>query len=102
MHLPRLRHVAFAAFVAAGMICLLALASRVVVPKNNQVEFGQADAPAFGVLGEPRDSIDVLFLGDSEAYCSFSPLQLWGRAGASPRTWQPRAPSASPIRARFF
>lgn len=81
MHLPRLRHVAFAAFVAAGMICLLALASRVVVPKNNQVEFGQADAPAFGVLGEPRDSIDVLFLGDSEAYCSFSPLQLWGEQG---------------------
>lgn len=81
MHLPRMRHIVGAALVVAGMLGLLALASRVVMPKNNQAEFGQADAPAFGVLGEPRDSIDVLFLGDSEAYCSFSPLQLWGEQG---------------------
>lgn len=74
--------------VAAGLIativlafCALTLASRIVMPKNNQVEFGQNDASAYGVLGEPRDTIDALFVGDSEAYCAFSPLQLWHERG---------------------
>lgn len=69
------------ALAVVATVAVLAVASRIVIPKNNQAEFGQADAEAHGVLGEPRDSIDVLFLGDSEAYSSFSPLQLWGERG---------------------
>lgn len=65
----------------ALLVAALALASAVVVPKNNQEEFGQLDPHAHGVLGEPRNSIDVLFLGDSEAYSAFSPLQLWHERG---------------------
>ena len=68
--------------VTGIVLCgLLAAVSRVVQPKNNQAEFGQSDPEAHGVLGEPRGSIDVLVLGDSESFCSISPLQLWGEQG---------------------
>lgn len=66
---------------AVVMGIMLTLASRIVEPKNNQAEFGQNEALAHGVLGEPRDTLDVLFIGDSEAYCTFSPLQLWHERG---------------------
>lgn len=62
-------------------LVLLAILSHVVMPKNNQVEFGQIDAEAHGVLGEPAGTIDVLFLGDSETYNAFSPLALWKERG---------------------
>ncbi|MBR1865278.1 MAG: hypothetical protein IJ801_02100 [Lachnospiraceae bacterium] len=32
---------------------------------------------------EPNDSIDVLFVGSSHAYSSFSPMELWNEAGIS-------------------
>lgn len=67
--------------VAVSAVAVLAAASHVVMPKNNQAEFGQIDAFANGVMGEPANSIDVLFLGDSEAFSSFSPLQMWDERG---------------------
>lgn len=33
------------------------------------------------LLSQDRDSIDVLVLGDSEAYCSYSPLQVYHETG---------------------
>lgn len=76
--------------ITAALRVLLALAlitiaclvlSNLVYPKNNQAAFGQIDEAAFGVLGEPKDSIDVLFIGDSEVYTSLSPLQMWQEQG---------------------
>lgn len=75
------RLLAWGAVAAALMCAVLALASHVVMPKNNQAAFGQIDAAANGVLGERADSLDVLFVGDSETYHSFSPLQMWGERG---------------------
>ena len=76
-----LRRIARLSLVCALIVCALSLSSRIFEPKNNQRAFGQHDEEAFGVLGEPRDSLDVIFIGDSEAYCSFSPLQLWHERG---------------------
>ncbi len=78
----RYMRIALRLVVTGIVLCgLLAAVSRIVQPKNNQAEFGQSDSEAHGVLGEPRDSIDVLVLGDSESFCSISPLQLWSEQG---------------------
>ena len=74
-----------AALAVAATIAVLAALSHVFVPKNNQAEFGQRDERVYGVLGQPEGSVEVLFLGDSEAYTSFSPLQLWDERGITCR-----------------
>lgn len=76
-----LKVVVTAIFVVAATIGLLWLVSNVVQPKNNQKEFGQVAEAANGILGEPNRSLDAVFIGDSEAFSSFSPLQMWGEHG---------------------
>lgn len=78
-----LRPLAEAALTVAAALAVLAALSHVFAPKNNQAEFGQHDERAHGVLGQPAGTLDVLFLGDSEAYSSFSPLQLWRECGVA-------------------
>ena len=72
---------ATAVFVAAATLGLLWAVSSVVQPKNNQKEFGQVSEAANGIFGEPGRSLDAIFIGDSEAYSSFSPLQMWEEHG---------------------
>ncbi len=76
-----LRATVAVALSAAFVLGVLVALSHLVMPKNNQAEFGQIDASAHGVAGERPNSIDVLFMGDSEAYSSFSPLDLWHARG---------------------
>lgn len=59
------------------LLCLLMLASFLFEPKNNRAEDRVNFYLASGILAEPKDSVDVVFLGDSEAYCAFIPLQIW-------------------------
>ena len=70
----------------AVTISILALFSAIVYPKDNSEEAGMHDAWTFGILAEPKDSIDVIFLGDSEVYSSFSPIQIFGERGFSSYT----------------
>lgn len=69
-----------AAFLS-GLAVLLLLTSKIIVPKNNAKENGILDPSANGILGEPEQTIDVLFLGDSECYSAFIPLRLWEKHG---------------------
>lgn len=63
------------------LCALLLLLSQLVVPKNNSKESGMVDARANGILAEPENTIDVVFVGDSECYSSFIPLHIWQETG---------------------
>lgn len=56
---------------------LFQLITPLFVPKNNAKYMGIHEDEAKGFLGEAPDSIDVLFLGDSEVFSTFIPLQIW-------------------------
>ena len=60
-----------------GLFLILNLTSIIFQPKNNSQEAGMEDVTANGILGEPEQTIDVLFLSDSVGYCSIIPLQIW-------------------------
>ena len=72
-----LRVVAF----VAGLIVILLAVSVVMTPKNNTERAGILSERAYGFLAEPENSLDVLFLGDSEGYRAFVPLQMWEEYG---------------------
>lgn len=60
---------------------ILMTVSYLFIPKSNHPGFGMIDVEANGILGEKENTIDVLFLGDSEAYCSFSPMEMYNEYG---------------------
>ena len=84
MNKPALRRLR-APLPLIASVCLLFVAltvlSSLMMPKNNQASFGQHDVGAHGVLGEPQNSLDVLFVGDSEVYTSLIPRQMWSEHG---------------------
>ena len=55
--------------------------SLVFVPKNNLDQAGMRDVSANGILSEKEDSIDVLVIGDSEAYSSIIPMEMYQKHG---------------------
>lgn len=64
-----------------GLVGLLIGASYIFLPKSNTKDSGIEEFKANGILGEKENSIDVLFIGDSETYSAFIPLQLWQEKG---------------------
>lgn len=63
------------------LIPILYYSSMIFIPKNNLDGFGMRDISANGILSEKDDSLDVLILGDSEAYSSFSPMEIYHHHG---------------------
>ena len=68
------------AFFAGLLLCLLAV-SYVVAPKGNGEHSGFIYRDAKGIIAEKENTVDVVFLGDSEVYSSISPMQLWEEQG---------------------
>ncbi len=56
---------------------LIALLGLVFAPKNNTLAAGMLETDPMAILSQPENSIDLLFLGDSEAYSGFVPMELW-------------------------
>lgn len=63
-------------FVAI-LLGLLQVSSLVFQPKSNDKASGSHYPRANGIFSEPKDSIDTVFIGDSEVYHSFIPLNIW-------------------------
>lgn len=63
------------------LLALLLGTSYIFMPKDNKKESGMDFVDANGILGEKEGSIDVLIVGDSESYSSFSPMYMWENHG---------------------
>ncbi len=60
---------------------LLAAASFLVFPKNNGPTGGNPEYEARGFYGEAENSLDAMFIGNSNVYSSISPMELWHTYG---------------------
>lgn len=63
------------------LVCIISLITKWFVPKNNNELKGMIDVRANGILGEEKNTIDVLVIGDSESFTSISPLPIWDKYG---------------------
>lgn len=60
---------------------MLAVLCEVFTPKTSDLQGGMTNPNARGFYGERKNSIDLLVLGDSNAYCAYSPIvymeEIW-------------------------
>lgn len=80
MDMTLFKRIARCLIFAIGLVVLLKAASWAVAPRAAR-DAGMEETRANGVLDERPGSIDVVVLGDSEAYRSISPLLLWKNTG---------------------
>lgn len=69
-------------FIAA-LAALLLISSLLVKPRSTAQADSLNDPMLGGILAEQDNSIDVIFLGDSESYSAFIPLNIWSESGVS-------------------
>lgn len=67
-------------FVAI-LLLFIEILSYVFVPGSNIFTYGTVKVSNFDILTEKADTIDIIGLGDSLVYSSFSPMQLWNDYG---------------------
>ena len=75
------RHLLSASAFLLILALLIAGASCVVRPKNNTAEAGMQNLHASGILAEPDNTIDVVFLGNSLCNCGLMPMEIWKNYG---------------------
>ncbi|MDD2960037.1 MAG: hypothetical protein PHR92_16260 [Lachnospiraceae bacterium] len=76
-----IKHILSGLLFAAGLLLLLSAASYAMIPKDNKEEAGMEDESANGILAEGKNTIDVLVVGDSLAFCTIDPLLIWEQYG---------------------
>lgn len=60
---------------------LLFLYILLVMPRYNMDKYNILDIAEYEILEEKKDTIDVLFVGDSLVYSSVSPMEIWNEYG---------------------
>ena len=60
---------------------LIVITSYLFLPKNGKNNYRISDMAAYGIENEPKNTIDVLIVGDSETYSSISPMRMWEEKG---------------------
>ena len=59
------------------IIIIIGILSAVVSPMKNRVQMDNIDKVLMDFSNEKENTIDVIVIGDSEAYCSVSPLEMY-------------------------
>ena len=67
-------------FLLILALLLLGL-SYMMAPKDNTKASGITNPNANGFYSEPKNSIDIAVVGNSDAYSGFSPMELWNSFG---------------------
>lgn len=60
---------------------LMSVCGYALMPKNNSKESGMPNEHSVGFYSQPEGSIDVFFLGNSNTYAAFSPVEMWKEYG---------------------
>ncbi len=68
-------------FFIVGLIGILLVTSAFMKPKAEVYDAIEVSSKLDDLAEEPDNTIDVLFAGDSEAYSSFIPCQMWQNYG---------------------
>jgi hypothetical protein len=63
------------------LIALMYFTSFVLMPKGNAESAGMENPNEHGFYGEPKDTIQIAIIGNSDAYSGISPLELWNQHG---------------------
>lgn len=70
------------AFVFTVIFCILLVISEIIlIPGLNIRKHGIFKSANYELLGEKKDTIDAIFLGDSLIYSSISPMEIWNNYG---------------------
>ena len=75
------KHITRALCFLLPLLALALLLGLLFRPKNNTLSGGMLETDPLAVSSQPENSLDVLFLGDSEAYSGFVPMELWKDTG---------------------
>lgn len=65
----------------AILVVLLIISELILIPGMNIRKHGIFKSANYELLGEKKDTIDVIFLGDSLIYSSISPMEIWNNYG---------------------
>lgn len=63
------------------ILSLVMSSSYMLAPKDNTKQSGIINPNANGFYSEPKNSIEVAVIGNSDAYSGFSPMELWNNYG---------------------
>lgn len=67
-------------FLAIAVVMVI-FGCRIFQPKTSDPKGGLVNANARAFYGEPKNSLDVVVLGNSNAYSAYSPMYVWGKYG---------------------
>lgn len=67
-------------FLVIGLI-MLQIATKILIPKWTTVKDNRMTYIIKGFYEEPKNSLDVIFMGNSDVYRGISPITLWDKYG---------------------
>ena len=68
--------------IFVGILCILIIISELILISGLDIrKHGIFKSANYELLGEKKDTIDVIFLGDSLIYSSISPMEIWNNYG---------------------